>query len=73
MVHDLHPIDNRFDNKFLWGAYAFGFILINGVLLIPGLSSIFQVSALTGTQFLIIYGLSLVNIIIIQLIKWIKN
>ena len=61
------------DNKFLWGAYALGFILINGVLLIPGLSSIFQVSALTGTQFLIIYGLSLVNIFIIQLMKWIKN
>lgn len=61
------------DNKFLWGAYALGFVLISGVLLIPGLASIFEVTALTGMQFLIIYGLSLVNILIIQLIKWIKN
>lgn len=61
------------DNKFLWGAFGLGFLLINGVLLIPGLASVFKVTALTGTQLLLIYGLSLVNLFIIQLIKWIKN
>lgn len=61
------------DNKFLWGAFGLGFLLINTVLLVPGLASIFKVTALTGTQFLIIYGLSLVNLFVIQLIKWIKN
>ncbi|WP_455714243.1 cation-translocating P-type ATPase [Anaerosporobacter sp.] len=61
------------DNKFIWGAFALGFLLINAVLLIPGLSSIFKVASLTGTQFLIIYGLSLVNLFVIQLLKWIKN
>ncbi|WP_310602291.1 cation-translocating P-type ATPase [Anaerosporobacter sp.] len=61
------------DNKFIWGAFALGFILINGVLLIPALAPVFKVSALTGVQFLTIYGLSLVNIFVIQLIKWIKN
>lgn len=61
------------DNIFLWGAFGLGFLLINGVLLIPGAYSIFKVVALSGTQLLTIYGLALVNIFVVQLLKWIKH
>ena len=61
-----------FSNSYLWGAFAIGFVLLNGVLLIPGLHSIFQVAVLTGTQFAIIYGLSFGSFVVNQAIKGIR-
>lgn len=61
------------DNRFLWGAFFIGFVLLNLVLLLPGLSGIFEVAPLTMNQLLTIYGLSFLNVPIIQLLKAIRT
>ncbi|WP_167957055.1 cation-translocating P-type ATPase [Anaerosporobacter faecicola] len=81
LVHGFNCKSNRailfrkqmINNKFLWGAFGLGFLLINVVLFVPALSSIFQVATITTTQLLCIYGLSVLNLFVIQLLKWIKN
>ncbi|MFV0343626.1 MAG: cation-translocating P-type ATPase [Anaerocolumna sp.] len=62
-----------FNNKTLIGAFALGFVLLNSVLLIPGLQSVFSVTPLDTSMIFIIYGLSLVDLIIIQFIKFIRT
>lgn len=62
-----------FNNIYLFGAFFIGFVLITGVLVIPALHSIFKVAPLNITQLLIVYGLALVNLPIIQLLKKIRN
>ena len=48
-----------------------GLILITAVMMIPQLSGIFKVQTLTWNQLWIVYGLALLNLPVIQLIKWI--
>ena len=47
-------------------------MLITCVMTIPALDEVFKVQTLTFTQLLIVYGLALVNLPIIQLMKKIK-
>lgn len=61
------------NNKYIWGAFAIGFMLLNGVLLIPQLQSLFQITEVSGKILFSIYGLSLSNLFIIQGIKWLRN
>lgn len=61
-----------FDNKFLIGAFLIGFVLINAVLLTPGLHGIFKVAVLSTTQLFTVYGLALVNLPIVQLMKAVR-
>ncbi len=61
-----------FNNRYLQGAFLVGFVLLNGVLLIPGLHSLFKIAPLDGLQLLTIYGLALINLPIIQLLKWLN-
>lgn len=61
------------DNKALWGAFFIGFVLLNAVLLIPALQGIFMVAPLTMTQLFTIYGLALVSLVAIQIIKGMKT
>ncbi len=61
------------NNKFLWFAFAAGFVMLNLVLLIPGLQSVFAVTPLTMEQLLLIYGLSVSNLFIIQALKLMKK
>ncbi|NCC42072.1 MAG: HAD family hydrolase, partial [Clostridia bacterium] len=58
-----------FNNMFLQGAFLAGFVLLNAVLLIPGLHSIFKVQTLELWQLGCVYGLAFLNLPIIQLIK----
>lgn len=60
-----------FNNIYLAGAFLIGLALITSVVMIPGLHNIFQVQTLTLAQLGIVYGLSLVNLPVIQLLKWI--
>ena len=46
--------------------------MITCVMTIPALDEVFKVQTLTFTQLLIVYGLALVNLPIIQLMKKIK-
>lgn len=61
-----------FNNKFLIGAFLLGIVLITGVVMIPGLHTVFKVQTLTIPQLLTVYGLAAVNIPIIQLLKAIR-
>lgn len=62
-----------FNNKFLQGAFAIGFVLITAVVTLPFLETIFKVQTLNLQQLSIVYGLALANLPIIQLIKLIRN
>lgn len=61
------------DNKFLFGAFTLGLILLSTVLFIPALSGIFKVVSLTGSQILTVAGTSLATLILIQLLKLLKS
>ena len=62
-----------FNNIYLIGAFVLGLLLITGVLMIPGLHNLFSVYTLDGAHLLIVYGLALLNLPIIQLMKWIRE
>nr|WP_300306507.1 cation-translocating P-type ATPase [uncultured Anaerostipes sp.] len=58
-----------FNNIYLAGAFLIGLILITAVVMIPGLHNMFKVQTLEFSQLLIVYGLALLNLPIIQLLK----
>lgn len=60
------------NNIYLIGAFLLGLVLITCVMTIPALDEVFKVQTLSFTQLLIVYGLALVNLPIIQLMKKIK-
>lgn len=62
-----------FNNIYLIGAFLIGLVLITGVLMIPGLQGIFKVESLNIGQLLTVYGLALLNLPVVQLLKWIRN
>jgi len=62
-----------FNNIYLIGAFLIGLVLITGVLMIPGLQGIFKVASLNIGQLLTVYGLALLNLPVVQLLKWIRN
>lgn len=71
-----HPViftREMINNKYLWEAFLVGFLLLNCVLLIPGLHGVFAVADLSLKQLLAIYGFSLLNFPVIQLMKWIQR
>lgn len=62
-----------FNNKYMQYAFLAGFVLLSAVLTIPGLHSLFSVQTLNLTQLLMVYGLSLLNLPIIQGLKAIRK
>lgn len=62
-----------FNNIYLIGAFLIGFLLITGVLVIPMLKDVFKVVPLHTSQLLAVYGLALLNLPVIQLLKRIRN
>lgn len=62
-----------FNNIYLIGAFLLGLILITAVLTVPALYSVFKVQTLSFQQLLVVYGMALINLPIIQLMKWIKQ
>lgn len=61
------------NNKTLMGAFILGFVLLNSVLLIPGLQGVFEVTAIGTKHLFMIYGLAIVNLVVIQLAKLIES
>ncbi len=61
------------NNKFLFGAFLVGVVLLMGVLCIPSLHGLFSVANISIELIGLIWGLSLSNLIIIQFMKWIKT
>ena len=62
-----------FNNIYLIGAFLIGLVLITGVLTIPALHGIFKVATLSMGQLFTVYGLALLNLPIIQILKWIRT
>lgn len=62
-----------FNNIYLIGAFLLGLVLITSVLMIPTLDSIFKVQTLSISQLMTVYGLALVNLPIIQFLKFIRK
>lgn len=58
-----------FSNKQSWLAFLAGFILLHIVLLIPALSGVFEVASLSWSQLQVIYGLSILPLVVVQLWK----
>ena len=61
------------NNIYLIGAFVLGWLLITGVLMIPALQGMFKVQTLTVAQLMIVYGLALLNLPVIQLLKWFRT
>lgn len=62
-----------FNNIYLIGAFLLGLALITSVLMIPGLHNMFKVQTLSIMQLMTVYGLALLNLPVIQLMKWIRT
>lgn len=58
-----------FSNKSLWVATIAGYLLLELVLRFPLLMGVFEIAPLTAAQHGIVYGLSLMPLILIQLFK----
>ena len=58
-----------FNNIYLIGAFIVGLVLITLVMLVPGLQGIFKVVTLDMKQLMVVYGLALLNLPVIQLMK----
>ena len=58
-----------FSNKYLWVATILGALLLEFVLRFDPIKGIFEVAALTSNQHVIVYGLSLMPLILIQIYK----
>lgn len=61
------------NNIYLIGAFLIGFVLITSVLTIPALQNVFKVVPLNVTQLFTVYGLALLNLPVIQFLKWIRK
>ena len=65
---------NRFfNNIYLIGAFLLGLFLITAVMLVPGLQGVFKVVSLNLSQLLTVYGLALLNLPVIQLLKKLRK
>ncbi len=62
-----------FSNKTMNKAFVVGLVLQLAVLLIPFLQPIFHITALTGTEWLVVVGLSLVPLIVSEIAKAFKR
>lgn len=61
------------NNKYLIGAFIIGFILLNGVLLLPVLQPVFSVTPIGKNLLFIVYGLAFSNLIVVQILKFIRR
>jgi Ca2+-transporting ATPase len=81
LVHGFNSKSDRFilfskefvNNKYLIGAFLIGFLLLNIVLLVPGLASVFKVVSLSSNLLLTVYGLALMNLIVTQFYRILSN
>ncbi len=62
-----------FANKFAWGALALTIVLTIAITSIPGLNTIFHLTALDLSEWLIVFGLSIALIPVVELVKILKR
>lgn len=62
-----------FNNIYLIGAFVVGLILVTCVLTVPAVQGVFKVVPLSMGQLFTVYGLALLNLPVVQLLKWVRN
>lgn len=62
-----------FNNIYLIGAFIVGVVLVTCVLTVPALQGVFKVATLSIKQLLTVYGLALLNLPVVQLLKMWRN
>lgn len=62
-----------FNNVYLIGAFLVGMVMITCVLVLPGLQGVFKVVSLDMGQLFTVYGLALLNLPVVQMLKWIRS
>ena len=62
-----------FSNRYSWMAFGVGLLLLNAVLFLPFMQSLFEVSVLTGSQVGYIYLFAFLPTVIIQVVKVIRD
>ena len=62
-----------FNNIYLIGAFILGMVLITCAVTIPALHTVFQVQPLNAAQLLTAYALALLNLPIIQFLKFVRT
>lgn len=62
-----------FSNRFSWMAFGIGIILVNAVLFIPALQTLFQVTPLTVNNIITVYICAFIPTVLIQLVKVIRD
>ena len=70
-----HPVlftSHFFRNTWLLGAFALGAVLITAVLTLPGLHLLFKVESLNLTQLGQVYLYTVISLLLIQALKWIR-
>ena len=74
-VKNEHSIFSKytFKNKFMNFAFIFGFTLQIAVIYIPGLNNVFNMAALSLTQFFICMALSLFIVLVMEISKLISR
>lgn len=62
-----------FNNPFSWIAFITGVILVNAVLLMPGLQKLFEITPLTTNEILLVHLFAFIPTLIIQIFKVIRD
>ena len=62
-----------FTNKYSWMAFGIGIVLVNGVLLVPGLQELFEVTPLDINEIATVHILAFVPTVIIQAVKIVRE
>lgn len=62
-----------FNNIYLIGAFIVGVVLVTCVLTVPALQGVFKVATLSIKKLLTVYGLALLNLPVVQLLKMWRN
>jgi Ca2+-transporting ATPase len=64
-----------FSNKYVWGAVIIGYLLLIGVLTLKPMMGIFEISLLNRNQYMFVYALSFMPLLLVQLFKmfFVKN
>lgn len=69
----ISSVKQFFNNKYMQGAFLAGFAVLTAVLTIPALHGVFAVQTLSLTQLLTVYGLALLTLPVIQLMKALRK
>ena len=60
-------------NKYLWGAFVFSFLLTLAVIYLPGINTAFEFAAISAKEYFIAIGLALTVILFVEICKLVRR